>query len=154
MRMIRGYVQSEAGLQRLRELCIPVRRIYLKGDPINFEKMAELLMDSTDPDVVAGTEYVMYFWNQIREELASTSILNETRVAHGEMFDAWLDAALFQDFADKRKRFDEMIAEYGKSVEGISWNLTERMAEQILQLDEVVAHALGEPLAPPESETA
>lgn len=143
-RMVRGYVESDAGLARMQSISIPVRRSYMPTDPINFEKMCGILVDCSSEEISAAAQRVRTRYGAIKDELESTSILDETKVRHGEMLEAWLDAALYKDFGDRGKKFNEMVNRYGKTVEGIAWYATERLAECVLDLDEVARRALGD----------
>ena len=144
-KMVRGFVESDATLARLQAISIPVRRSYMPTDPINFDKMCAIL-ESCDSEVVrAQVAKIKARYEVIQQELDSGSILDETRVLHSEILNAWLDAALYKDFGDRGKKFNDMVNRFGKTVEGIAWHLTERMAERILELDEAARVALGDP---------
>jgi hypothetical protein len=143
-RMVGGYVESEAVLARLQAISIPVRRSYMPTDPINFEKMCDILKSCDSEEVSSMASVVEGRYNAIRDEVESKSILDETPIRHGDMLEAWLDAALYKDFGDRARRFNELVTRFGKTVEGIAWHLTERLAELILELDEVARRALGD----------
>ena len=91
----------------------------------------------------------MRSWSGVRDELESASILNDRRVTHAEIFEVWIDAMVLHEMPDKVRRFDAMLRELGKAVEGIGTHLCERIAEQVLALDDLVADVLGEPRAEP-----
>jgi len=145
-KMVRGYVESDAMLTRLQAISIPVRRSYMPTDPINFGKMCAILESCDSEDVRAKVAKLKARYGLIQQELDSGSILDETPVLHGEILEAWLDAALYKDFGDRGKKFNEMVNRFGKTVEGIAWHLTERIAERILELDEAARVALGDPI--------
>lgn len=152
-RMVRGYVESDAALSRMRDISIPVRRSYMPTDPINLDKMCAILEGCDSEEVKNRVAGFKARYALIRQELESGSILDETRVLHGEILEAWLDAALYKDFGDRGKQFNEMVNRFGKTVEGIAWHLTERIAERILELDETARIALGDPEGPVEPGT-
>jgi len=142
-KMVRGYVESEGILSRMRAISIPVRRSHLPTDPINLEKMCQILEACNSEEVRDRVAKLKKGYAVIQEELESDSIFDETKVRHGEILDAWLDAALYKDFGDRGKKFNEMVTKFGKTVEGIAWHLTERIAVTILELDEAARIALG-----------
>jgi hypothetical protein len=152
-KMVRGYVESDATLSRLQAISIPVRRSYMPTDPINFLKMCEILESCDSAEVQTKVSKIKKRYAVIQQELDSGSILDETRVLHGEILEAWLDAALYKDFGDRGKKFNEMVTRFGKTVEGIAWYLTERIAERVLELDEAARVALGDPVAGGEAGT-
>jgi hypothetical protein len=145
-KMVRGYVESDEALTRLQAISIPVRRSYMPTDPINFSKMCEILESCDSPEVLERVSQLKQRYVVIQQELDSGSILDDTRVLHGEILEAWLDAALYKDFGDRGKKFNSMVTRFGKTVEGIAWYLTERIAERILELDEAARLALGDPV--------
>ena len=62
------------------------------------------------------------------------------------MFEAWIDAMVFHDDPVKRQPFLAMADELGKAVEGIGLHLAERIAERLLELDDLVAESSKEDL--------
>jgi hypothetical protein len=145
LRMVRGYVESEGNEERIRNLCIPVRRTYLKKDPINFLRILNLVKIKSPAELAERTTALEERYTPIVQELESTSILNDRKVTHAEMFEAWIDAIVFYDVVEKRNHYATMVDEMGKAVEGIALHLAERMAERVLELDDLVADLLGEP---------
>ena len=83
-------------------------------------------------------------------QLARETVLGGRRIAGLEMVKTWLDAAVFYDSSATRKQYDEMLATMGKAVEGLAAEYTEDLGRAVLQLDEVAAAALGEPLMLPD----
>ena len=143
-KIINGYIESEAETARIRKLCVPVRRSFLASDPVNFNRILDVVKTSSRDEireraVALGGEY-----QPIREEVESVSILNDRRVAHGEMFEAWIDAMVFYEVSEKVRRYNALVKELGKAVEGIGLHLAERIAILVLKLDDVVADYLGE----------
>lgn len=145
LRIVNGYIESDAGLERVRALCIPVRRTYLKRDPINFNRILDVVARTSREEIHQRSLDLIARYEPIREELESISILNDRRVTHAEMFEAWIDAMVFFEAPDKVRRYQAMLQELGKPVEGIATYLMERIAEQIVLLDDLVADFLGEP---------
>jgi hypothetical protein len=145
LRMVQGYVETEGDEQRIRNLCIPVRRTYLKKDPINFLRILNLVKSKSPAEITERTTALEKRYTPIVQELESTSILNDRKVTHAEMFEAWIDAIVFYDVVEKRNHYATMVDEMGKAVEGIALHLAERMAERVLELDDLVADLLGEP---------
>lgn len=142
--MVRGYVETEGEEARIRAVCIPVRRTYLQRDPINFLRILGIVKKTDRPEILAAAAALEARYRPILDELASASILNDTRVQHGEMFEAWIDSVVFHDVAAKRRRYVAMLDELGKAVEGIALHLAELMAACILELDDIAADVLGE----------
>ncbi len=143
--MVRGYVETEGDEQRIRNLCIPVRRTYLKKDPINFLRILNLARSKGPPEIQKRAAALEVRYAPLVQELGSTSILNDRKVTHAEMFEAWIDAIVFYDVAEKRNHYAAMVDEMGKAVEGIALHLAERMAELVLELDDLTADLLGKP---------
>lgn len=144
MRIVNGYVENDAALARVRALCIPVRRSYLKSDPVNFNRVIEMVRRCGGERMREFVEHVDARFQPLRDELASVSILNDTRVTHAEMFEAWIDAMVFFEIPDKVRKFEKMLNELGKAVEGIGLYLCERLGHELLVLDDLVADFLGE----------
>ena len=145
LRIVNGYIESEGSFDRLRDMCIPVRRVYLKNDPVNMVRILEFVSARASEEIKALATGFQARYAPIQNELDSVSILNDRRVGHAEMFEAWIDAVVFHDVPAKRQPFLAMAEELGKAVEGIGLHLAERIAERLLELDDLVAEFLGEP---------
>ena len=145
VRVVRGYIETEGDTERVRNMCIPVRRAYLKNDPVNMGRIVAMLRAAGSSEIRQRLEVFERSYAPIENELQSTSILNERRLTHGEMFEKWIDAMVFHDIPAKRQPFLAMADELGKAVEGIALRLAERIAQCLLDLDEIVAAFLGEP---------
>ncbi len=145
VRVVRGYIESEGDTTRVREMCIPVRRTYLKNDPVNMGRIVDLLRETAPPEIRERLGAFEVHYAPIQGELDSASILNDRRVTHAEMFEKWIDAVVFHDIPAKRQPFLAMADELGKAVEGIGLFLAERMAQRLVELDTIVADFLGEP---------
>jgi hypothetical protein len=144
VRVVRGYIESE-DTTRVRNMCIPVRRAYLKNDPVNMRHIVELLCETAPPEIQERLGAFEASYAPIQGELDSASILNDRRVTHAEMFEKWIDAVVFHDIPAKRQPFLAMADELGKAVEGIGLFLAERIAQCLIDLDAIVADFLGEP---------
>ncbi len=143
--VVRGYIETEGDTERVRNLCIPVRRAYLKNDPVSMGRIVVMLRAGGSSEIRLRLEAFERSYAPIQSELESASILNDRRVTHGEMFEKWIDAMVFHDIPAKRQPFLAMADELGKAVEGIALRLAERIAQCLLDLDEIVAAFLGEP---------
>ena len=66
-------------------------------------------------------------------------------MTHAELFEAWIDAVVFHDIPTKRQPFLALAEELGRVVEGIALHLANRIADRLLELDDVIASFLGEP---------
>jgi hypothetical protein len=144
MRIVNGYIENVAGVNRVRALSIPVRRAYLRSDPVNCQRVLSVVERTSRAAIHDRAAALVVKFEPVREELDSVSILNDRRVAHAEMFEAWIDAQVFFDQPDKLHRYRAMLIELGKAVEGIGLHLCERIAEHVLELDDLVADFLGE----------
>lgn len=145
MRIVDGYIENDAALNRTRALAVPVRRTYLRSDPVNFDRILDVIRRTSRDVIHDRAIHLSGEFAPIREELESVSILNDRRVRHAEMFEAWIDAMVFFDAPDKLRRYHGMVRELGKAVEGIGLHLCEQIAHKLLALDELVADFLGEP---------
>jgi hypothetical protein len=145
VRVVKGYIEDEGDTARVRNMCIPVRRAYLKNDPVNMGRIVRMLRDSGSPEIQQRLDQFERDFAPIQSELESASILNDRRVTHAEMFEKWIDAVVFHDIPAKRQPFLAMADELGKAVEGIGAFLAERIAQCLLELDQIVAAFLGEP---------
>ncbi len=145
LRIVNGHIESEGSFDRLRDMCIPVRRVYLKNDPVHMGRILEFVSARASDEIKALATEFQTRYAPIQNELDSASILNDRRVTHAEMFEAWIDAVVFHDVPAKRQPFLAMAEELGKAVEGIGLHLAERIAERLLELDDLVAEFLGEP---------
>ena len=145
VRVVRGYIESEGDTARVRNMCIPVRRAYLKNDPVNMGRIVAMLRAVGSAEIQGLVDAFERNYAPIQEELDSASILNDRRITHAEMFEKWIDAVVFHDIPAKRQPFLAMADELGKAVEGIGAFLAERIARRLLELDEIVATFLGEP---------
>ena len=145
IRVVRGYIETEGDTERVRNMCIPVRRAYLKNDPVNMGRIVAMLRATGSSEIRQRLEAFERSYAPIQSELESASILNDRSVTHGEMFEKWIDAMVFHDIPTKRQPFLAMADELGKAVEGIALRLAERIAQCLLELDEIVAAFLGEP---------
>ncbi len=145
MRIVQGFIESDGAGGRVRNMCIPVRRAYLKNDPVNMGRIIGLLRETASPEIRERLGAFEVSYGPIQGELNSASILNDRRVTHAEMFEKWIDAVVFHDIPAKRQPFLAMADELGKAVEGIGLFLAERMAQCLVELDKIVADFLGEP---------
>ena len=144
MRIIKGFIESAGAGDRVRNMCIPVRRAYLKNDPVNMGRIVKMLRAVGPPEIQERLDQFERNYAPIQQELDSASILNDRRITHAEMFEVWIDAVVFHEIPAKRQPFLTMAEELGKAVEGIALHLAERMAVLLVELDGVVAGFSGE----------
>jgi hypothetical protein len=144
LRVVHGYLESKDMVEAYRSLCLPVRRAYNESDRISFRKVCAALQLSTEARVVDGLSQAVSRYEKVTADLNSTTTLNDRKLPHREVFEAWLDASIFGDFAGKDKQYKALLDECGKAVEGIAVRITELIANRVLELDDVVADALGE----------
>ena len=145
VRIVNGYIEAEGAGDLVRNMCIPVRRAYLASDPVSMGRIVKLVRSAASPEILQGVSQFEQNYAPIQQELGSASILNDRRVTHAELFEAWIDAVVFHDIPTKRQPFLALADELGKAVEGIALHLANRMADRLLELDDLVADFLGEP---------
>jgi hypothetical protein len=144
LRVIHGYLESKDTVEAYRALCLPVRRAYKDSDRVSIRHTCEALQKSASGEVLDRVNQVTTGYDRILQYLDAHTILNDQQLSHRRVFDAWLDASIFGDFADKNQPYRALLDECGKAVEGIAVRLTEMIGTHVLELDEVVADALGE----------
>ncbi|UCG86085.1 MAG: hypothetical protein JSW71_19610 [Gemmatimonadota bacterium] len=144
LRVVHGYLESKDMVDAYRSLCLPVRRAYNESDRVSFRKVCVALRQSTVASVLEGVSQAVTRYEKVLVDLNSTTTLNDRQLLHREVFDAWLDASVFGDFAGKDRKYRALLDECGKAVEGIAVRITELVANQVLELDDLVADALGE----------
>ena len=144
LRVIHGYLESKDTVEAYRSLCLPVRRAYKDTDRVSIRHTCEALRKSESAELTGRVDQATKAYDSILEYVNSHTILNDQQLSHRRVFDAWLDASIFGDFAGKDKPYRALMDECGKAVEGIAVRLTEMIGNHVLELDEVVADALGE----------
>ncbi len=145
VRIVNGYIEAEGAGDLVRNMCIPVRRAYLPSDPVSMGRIVKLVRSAASPEILQGVSQFEQNYAPIQQELDSASILNDRSVTHAELFEAWIDAVVFHDIPTKRQPFLVLAEELGRAVEGIALHLANRMADRLLELDDLVADFLGEP---------
>lgn len=149
--MKNGYVEPSGIDRHVQSLCIPVRRAYADNDPVSFRRMVDILRRIDAPELRDRVDAIVTKYHAILSELRTPCILNDQRITFDRFLGTWFEAAVYMDFADKRARFDGIVNEFGKAVEGIVLHATHQMADCIVDLDAVIADLLGEPHLPPAS---
>ena len=144
LRVVHGYLESKDTVEAYRSLCLPVRRAYKDTDRVSIRHTCEALRQSESADVLSRVQQAAQAYDSILAYVDSHTILNEQQLGHRRVFDAWLDASIFGDFAGKDRPYRALLDECGKAVEGIAVRLTEMIGNHVLELDEIVADALGE----------
>jgi hypothetical protein len=144
LRVIHGYLESKDTVEAYKSLCLPVRRAYKETDRVNFLRTSQLLGESISAGVKERLAAVVAKYKDVLGDLSSYTILNDRQVQHRDVFEAWLDASIFGDFAGKDQKYRALLDECGKAVEGIAVRLTEAIANRVLELDEVIGEALGQ----------
>jgi hypothetical protein len=144
LRVVHGYLESKDTVEAYKSLCLPVRRAYKDTDRISFLRTSQLLGESVSAGVKERLAGVVAKYKDVLGELSSYTILNDRQVQHRDVFEAWLDASIFGDFAGKDQKYRALLDECGKAVEGIAVRLTEAIANRVLELDEVIVEALGQ----------
>jgi hypothetical protein len=150
LRVVGGYIETEGWLRQTRRLSVPIRRIHLPHDKASFPRSCQILERHDDEAIAAGARAAGDAYRAFLAELEIQTTLGGRKITRGEMLRAWLDASVFYDSHDKSQPYDELLDEMGKAVEGIALHLTEQLSAAVLELDEVAARALGEPVILPD----
>jgi hypothetical protein len=150
-----GYLQNEGLIERYKQVSIPVRRALNPTDRASFAQALDTVQSEThvsDPagsgDAVASAARA---WSKLQTELDTIVGLGGGKVPRRQILAGWLDAAAFYDKLERDRAYDKLMDQWGKAAEGIGAQLMEDAARVIVDLDDVVADALGEPriLPPP-----
>jgi hypothetical protein len=152
VRVVDGYIQEQGWMERYRRLSTPIRRAASDSDKASLRRTLAALEHAAVAEAAGALDTARVAIDQIQAELDSTVGLGGRKVARGEMFRAWMDAAVFYDSTDKQRPYEEMVALHGKALEAMAAQLTEDYAAAVLKLDEAAALALGEPLILPPPE--
>ncbi|UCD23344.1 MAG: hypothetical protein JSW51_09845, partial [Gemmatimonadota bacterium] len=99
LRVVHGYLESKDTVGAYRSLCLPVRRAYKDSDRVSLRHTRIELGQSSDTAVLERVSQVTLKYQKILEYLNSSTTLNDRQLAHREVFEAWLDASIFGDFA-------------------------------------------------------
>lgn len=154
VRVVDGYIQEQGWMERYRRLSTPIRRAATDTDKASLRRALAALEAAAVPEAAQSLASARAVIDQMQAELDSTVGLGGRKVARGEMFRAWMDAAVFYDSTDKQRPYEELVALHGKALEAMAAQLTEEYAAAVLALDEAAALALGEPLIlPPPGKT-
>ncbi len=150
--VVDGYIQDAGWLERYRRLSTPVRRAAMDTDKASLRRALGALEDDAGGNTSPALARARQAFDSVQAELDATVGLGGRKVARGEMFRAWMDAAVFYDRTDTQKPYEELVAAHGKAIESMAAELTETYAEAILAADEAAAEAMGEPLILPPPE--
>ena len=148
-----GYLQDAGLVERYKRLSIPVRRALNDGDRAS---VAQALAAMGEPAQRADArlDATAALWRQLQNELDSRLALGGGQMPRRQILGAWLDAAAFYDKLERDRAYDRLIERWGKAAESIGVQLTEAAAQLVVQLDELVAAALDEPvILPPPQKT-
>lgn len=160
-----GYLQNEGLIERYKQLSIPVRRALNPTDRASFaQALGQLHEEMTRATGMTRTkglegsgvpgaqlEAVAHSWAKLQTELDTIVGLGGGKVPRRQILSGWLEAAAFYDKLERDRAYDTLMDQWGKAAEGIGAQLMEDAARVIVDLDDVVADALGEPeiLPPP-----
>lgn len=153
--VVDGYIQDAGWIERYRRLATPVRRAAMASDKASLTRaLAAMERGDNGHGDNGALEGAWRLFGELQAELDSTVGLGGRKVARGEMFRAWMDAAVFYDSTDKQRPYEELVAAHGKAIESMSAELAERYAEAVIAADDAAAEALGEPvILPPPAKT-
>jgi hypothetical protein len=152
VRVVDGYIQEEGWVERYRRVSTPVRRAAMDNDKASLRRTLAALERASEPAAADALARAQETVAEVQAELDSVVGLGGRKIPRGEMFRAWMDAAVFYDSTDKQRPYEEMVAAHGKAIESMSAQLTEDYAAAVLAVDEAAALALGEPLILPPPE--
>lgn len=152
VRVIDGYIQEDGWVERYRRVSTPVRRAAMDNDKASLRRTLAALERAGEPAAADALARARDAVSEVQAELDSVVSLGGKKIARGEMFRAWMDAAVFYDSTDKQRPYEEMVAAHGKAIESMSAQLTEDYAAAVIAVDEAAAHALAEPLILPRPE--
>ena len=152
VRVVDGYIQEEGWVERYRRVSTPVRRAAMENDKASLRRTLAALERADEPGAADALARARKAAADVQAELDSVVSLGGRKIPRGEMFRAWMDAAVFYDSTDKQRPYEEMVAAHGKAIESMSAQLTEDYAAAVLAVDEAAALALGEPLILPPPE--
>jgi hypothetical protein len=141
-----GYLQNEGLIERYKHLSIPVRRALNANDRASFAQALAVLRQSEATDAMQTVEAE---WTRLQREFEGSVGLGGRQMPRREILTAWLEAAAFFDQLDRDRAYDRFIDQWGRAAENIGSQLMEDAARVILQLDEVAAASLGEPVILP-----
>ena len=150
--VVDGYIQDAGWLERYRRLSTPVRRAAMDSDKASLKRALAAMERAGGGPGDGALANARRIYGELQAELDSTVGLGGRKVARGEMFRAWMDAAVFYDSTDKQRPYEELVAAHGKAIESLSADLTESFARAVIAADEAAAEALGEPLILPPPE--
>ena len=152
VRVIDGYIQEDGWVERYRRVSTPVRRAAMENDKASLRRALAILERAEAPDAADAVVAARGTLDQVQAELDSVVSLGGRKVPRGEMFRAWMDAAVFYDSTDKQRPYEELVAVHGRAIESMAAQLTEEYAAAVIAVDEAAALTLGEPaiLPPPE----
>ncbi len=152
VRVIDGYIQEDGWVERYRRVSTPVRRAAMENDKASLRRALAILERAEAPDAADAVVAARGTFDQVQAELDSVVSLGGRRIPRGEMFRAWMDAAVFYDSTDKQRPYEELVAAHGRAIESMAAQLTEEYAAAVIAVDEAAALTLGEPaiLPPPE----
>lgn len=152
VRVVDGYIQEVGWVERYRRVSTPVRRAAMENDKASLRRTLAALERAAEPAAAEALAHARDKVAEVQAELDSVVGLGGRKIPRGEMFRAWMDAAVFYDSTDKQRPYEEMVAAHGKAIESMSAQLTEDYAAAVLAVDEAAALALGEPLILPPPE--
>ncbi len=149
-----GYLQNEGLIERYKQVSIPVRRALNPTDRVSFAQALDSLREATEAAPATGAtgiDAVTRAWTKLQTELDTIVGLGGGKIPRRQILAGWLDAAAFYDKLERDRAYDTLMDQWGKAAEGIGAQLMEDAARVIVDLDDVVADALGEPriLPPP-----
>ncbi|MDQ3171367.1 MAG: hypothetical protein M3Q55_14625 [Acidobacteriota bacterium] len=152
VRVIDGYIQEDGWVERYRRVSTPVRRAAMDNDKASLRRTLAILERAASVEADGAIAEARRTFDQVQAELDSIVSLGGRKIARGEMFRAWMDAAVFYDSTDKQRPYEELVAAHGKAIESMAAQLTEDYAAAVIAVDEAAALTLGEPaiLPPPE----
>jgi hypothetical protein len=143
-------VHQDPRFQCYQRLSGPVRRALRPADRVSFARVIE------EVRVTAGAPHrelaeITARWQALQQELDSTVSLGGGPVARRQILHDWLDAVTFSNQREFKDSYGAFLARWDKAGEALAAQMTEQAAAILLQLDEVIAGMLEEPVVLPPS---
>src|SRR5690606_33151558 len=110
VQVVNGYIQEDGWVERYRRVSTPVRRAAMESDKASLNRTLAALERGIESgpgsDITSALARARTAAAEMQAELDTTVTLGGRKIARGEMFRAWMDAAVFYDSTDKQRPYD------------------------------------------------
>jgi hypothetical protein len=140
-----GFLEQRERFAGYQRLSGPVRRVLRSTDRIAFPKAVTALRHAggARPEAVRVIDHA---WQTLQQELDASVALGGGPVPRRQVLVEWLDAITFHNTREFKDSYGHFLERWGRAAEAMAAELAETTAQAVLQLDELVASALDEPL--------